>query len=126
MSEYYLQLRGHSERELQIVSHELRKRYQNHAGDAAITAKRLADLLAKAEEHEAVLLQCLQDLETRDVIAQLGGYRIAQDEQMDASCEPSHLLQSSQGQEGTTDDMDEDPPEEDEDLENLDEYGEYH
>lgn len=34
-SEHYLQLRGHSERELQLASAELHKRYQNYARDAA-------------------------------------------------------------------------------------------
>src|SRR5436305_6170691 len=71
-SEYYLQLRGHTERELHLVSHELRKRYQNHAGEAAVTAKRLADFLAEAEAHEQILRQRLQDAEARSVFAQMG------------------------------------------------------
>ena len=73
--EYYLQLRGHTERELQLASQELRKRYQNHAGEAAVTAKRLADLLADVQAHEQVLMQRLQDGEGRSVFAQMGGYQ---------------------------------------------------
>lgn len=79
-SEYYLQLRGHTERELHLASAELRKRYQNHAGEAAVTAKRLADLLAEAQTHEQILLQRLQDMEARDVFAQMEGRESPEDE----------------------------------------------
>ena len=74
LSEYHVQLRGHTEREMQFASAELRKRYQNHRGEAAITARRLADLLAKASDYETVLVQRQHDLETRDVFARMHGY----------------------------------------------------
>jgi putative transposase len=77
LSEYHLQLRGHTERELQFASAELRKRYQNHRGEAAITARRLADLLAKASDYETVLMQRLHDLEARDVLARMHGSHLA-------------------------------------------------
>jgi len=77
--EYYLQLRGHTERELQFVSSEVRKRYQNHRGESAVTAKRLADLLAQASAHETILMQRLHDLEGRDVFARMNGYHLASD-----------------------------------------------
>jgi hypothetical protein len=70
-SEHYLRLRGHSERELHLASSELRKQYQNHTRDAAITAKRLADFLADLSGHDAVLRQHWQDAEARDVFAQM-------------------------------------------------------
>jgi hypothetical protein len=70
-SEHYLRLRGHSERELQIASAELRKQYQNHTRDAAITAKRLADFLADLSSHDTVLRQHWQDAEARDVFVQM-------------------------------------------------------
>jgi putative transposase len=79
LSEYHLRLRGHSERELQFASAELRKRYQNHRGEAAITARRLADLLAAASDYESVLIQRLRDLEARDVFARMHGYHLAWD-----------------------------------------------
>jgi len=79
-SEYYLQLRGHTERELHLASAELRKRYQNHAGEAAVTAKRLADFLAEAQTHEQILMQRLQDMEARDVFAQMEGRESLEDE----------------------------------------------
>jgi putative transposase len=123
-SEQYLQLRGHSERELQIASSELRRRHQNHARDAAITAKRLADLLASAQAHETILLQRLHDLEARDVFARLGGYQMhASGQPAKASEEmpiPSPMMQKPELVSGQiTDD------ENDEDLEGLEEYGEY-
>lgn len=70
-SEHYLQLRGHSEQELLIASSELRKQYQNHSREAAITAKRLADFLADLSGHDAALRQHWQDAEVRDVFAQM-------------------------------------------------------
>jgi len=80
-SEYYLQLHGHSERELHLASHELRKRYQNHAGESSITAKRLADFLAQASSHEEVLKQRQHDLEARDVFAHMGSPRMIEEVQ---------------------------------------------
>ncbi len=80
-SEYYLHLHGHSERELHLASHELRKRYQNHAGESSITAKRLADFLAQASSHEEVLKQRQHDLEARDVFAHMGSPRMIEEVQ---------------------------------------------
>jgi putative transposase len=73
ISEYYLQFKGHSERELLLATTELRKRRQEHTKHASITAKRLAEFLASAEAHEALLTQRLQDAELQDVFAQMGG-----------------------------------------------------
>ena len=73
ISQYYLQFKGHSERELLLATAELRKRQQNHAKETSITGKRLAEFLASAEAHEVVLTQRLQDAEAQDVFAQMGG-----------------------------------------------------
>jgi putative transposase len=73
ISEYYLQFKGHSERELLLATAELRKRRREHAKYTSITAKRLAEFLASAEAHEVVLTQRLQDAELQDVFAQMGG-----------------------------------------------------
>ena len=70
-SEHYLQLRGHTERELQLASAELRQQYQNHRRDAGITAKRLANFFADLSGHDTVLRQHWQDAEARDVFAQM-------------------------------------------------------
>jgi hypothetical protein len=48
-SEYYAILHGHSEREMRMASEELRKRRQNHSGEVAITAKKLAEFLESVE-----------------------------------------------------------------------------
>jgi putative transposase len=73
ISQYYLQLKGHSERELLFATAELRKRQQNHAKETSITGKRLAEFLTSAEAHEVVLTQRLQDAEAQDVFAHMGG-----------------------------------------------------
>jgi putative transposase len=75
ISEYYLQFKGHSERELLLATIELRKRRQEHAKHTSITGKRLAEFLASAEAHEVVLTQRLQDAEVQDVFAQMGGMK---------------------------------------------------
>ncbi len=126
-SEYYLQLRGHSERELHLASHELRKRYQNHAGEASITAKRLADFLAQASAHEEVLRQRQHDLEARAVFARMGSPRMIEEIQEQARTqdfltpntmrEPTQELSSRM--ETTNDET------QDDDDEELEEYEEY-
>jgi putative transposase len=73
ISEYYLQFKGHSERELLLATAELRKRQQNHSKEVSITGKRLAEFLAEACAQEVLLTQRLQDVEAQDVFAQMGG-----------------------------------------------------
>jgi putative transposase len=75
ISEYYLQFKGHSERELLLATAELRKRLRNQEKEISLTAKRLAEFLAEASAHEVVLTQRLQDAEAQDVLAQMGGYQ---------------------------------------------------
>ena len=75
ISEYHLQFKGHSERELLLATAEVRKRLRTQSKELAITARRLAELLASAEAHEVVLTQRLQDAEAHDVLAQMGGYQ---------------------------------------------------
>ncbi len=125
-SEYYLQLRGHTERELQIGSSELRKRSQNHAGEAAVTAKRLADLLAEAEAHELVLMQRLRDMEARDVFAQMGGHHLLEDEQEPTLHHPSSASLSPERHDTVVpvERELEEEEDDDDDVEDLDEYEE--
>ncbi len=75
ISEYHLQFKGHSERELLLATAEMRKRLHNQSKELSITARRLAEFLASAEAHEVVLTQRLQDTEAQDVLAQMGGYQ---------------------------------------------------
>jgi hypothetical protein len=69
-SEYYSVLYGHSEREVHLASEELRKRHQNHSGEFAITAKKLAEFLESVELQEEILIQRLSDLEARSIHVQ--------------------------------------------------------
>jgi putative transposase len=64
-AECYADLRGHSERELELASKELRKRHKGEAGGPAISARRLADLLSGIAVTEAILLQQRHDIEAR-------------------------------------------------------------
>ncbi|HEX3642761.1 MAG TPA: Mu transposase C-terminal domain-containing protein [Ktedonobacteraceae bacterium] len=75
ISEYYLQFKGHSERELLLATAELRQRLRNQSKEFSITGKRLAEFLASVEAHEGVLTQRLQDAEAQDVLALMGGYQ---------------------------------------------------
>ncbi|MGZ3625071.1 MAG: hypothetical protein ACXVDN_21715 [Ktedonobacteraceae bacterium] len=89
VSEYYLQLKGHSERELLLATAELRKRLSTHSKEVSITAKRLAEFLSSAQSHEAVLTQRLRDAEAQSVFAQMGGYQGKPQEERDSACEGS-------------------------------------
>ncbi len=62
-SQHDLIFQGHSERELQRATVELRRRHQAHVGQFSITAHRLADFLTSLEGREAFLLQRLRDRE---------------------------------------------------------------
>jgi hypothetical protein len=64
-SEYYTILHGHSERELMIVSNELRRRQQCHSQGLAITAKKLAGFLQSVEAEELLMAQRLRDQEAQ-------------------------------------------------------------
>ena len=124
LSEYHVQLRGHTERELQCASAEIRKRYQNHRGEAAITARRLAELLAKASDYETVLIQRQHDLEARDVFTLMHGYQQAMTLE---ELPPAVLTEVATGGENQQEDVVHahalvlDPDEEEE----LDDYEEY-
>jgi hypothetical protein len=137
-SEHYLQLRGHSERELQLASAELRKQYQNHRRDAGITAKRLADFFSDLSGHDTVLRQHWQDAEARDVFAQMKEGQMAQDIFTDqeeyaptlalvhAGSVSEQEVQSNQESKSARQSHLTEITEDDEDLEDLDEYEEFH
>jgi hypothetical protein len=69
-AEYYSVLHGHSEREIHLISEELRKRRKNHSGQFAVTAKKLAVFLESVELEEEILIQRLSDLEARSLHVQ--------------------------------------------------------
>jgi len=134
-SEHYLQLRGHSERERDLASSELRKQHQNHRREATITAKRLADFLADVSAHETLALHRWHDLEARDVFERMGGSLLFSSLEPDlpepapplvlvGSRErqlPSRLVATTRSHQDATSEIDED----DLDLSALDEYEEY-
>lgn len=128
LSEHHLQLRGHSERELQLASSELRKRYQNHGRGGAITAKRLAEFLASVEAHETLLMQRLHDLEGHSVLTRMGGYRMLSGDQAQTELAASSLPLFPAFPHEALGPLESAEPaleEEEEDLEDLEEYEEY-
>lgn len=73
ISQYHTILQGHTEKEVLLASKEIRRQTQLHEKRRTVTAKRLADFLANAAEHEAIRHQRIRDLEARailDAIAQ--------------------------------------------------------
>lgn len=73
VSQYHAQLSGHTEKELLLASKEIRRQHQLHTANAAVTARRLADFLAKASAHEVIRQQRLLDLEARAVLEIMSG-----------------------------------------------------
>ena len=72
-SQFYAILSGRSERELAIITAELRKSAQGDEESRGLSAARLAALLSKAEGHQALLLQRMKDQESRPIIDALAG-----------------------------------------------------
>jgi transposase InsO family protein len=68
LSEHYAIFTGHSEREIQLATAELRKRDQLHGQQFTITARKLADFLSSLEAEELLLQQRLRDTEAREML----------------------------------------------------------
>ncbi len=64
-------LQGRTERELMVAAEEMRRRNKRHTQNQMFTAKRLAEFLASAEMHEKTLVQRLQDLAAKNLIADI-------------------------------------------------------
>lgn len=64
----FLALRHHSERELQLISDELRRRRSVSAQQYPITIQRIAEFLASVEAEEQFGIQRLCDAESRDIL----------------------------------------------------------
>jgi putative transposase len=71
ISQYFAQLHGYSEKARLLASAEIRQRASHPR--SRITAKQLADFLAKATTHEALLLQRLHDQAARRVLETMAG-----------------------------------------------------
>jgi putative transposase len=65
----YVALEGHTERELFIVTQELRKQAKRDGVRASLSAARLAAYMGKAVAHEELLRQRLRDLEGKKVLS---------------------------------------------------------
>ncbi len=74
ISEHYAQFKGHSERELQIATEELRKRNQRHSQQFTVTAAKLAHFMTSVEAQEALLEQRKRDYEARSVFSLMEGH----------------------------------------------------
>jgi len=72
ISQYYAQFQGYSEKARLLAAAEWRQRQQGQT-PRRMTAKHLAEFLAKATGHEALLLQRLHDQEARRVLAAIAG-----------------------------------------------------
>jgi len=64
-SEYYMALRGRSEREIMLATEELRKRHHMHSTQKFnLSARTLATFLESVEDHEELLMQRTRDRES--------------------------------------------------------------
>ncbi len=68
ISQYYSTFSGHSEKELLLATIELKRLGKLTRTSTSISAKRLADFISHVQEHEALLLQRLRDLEGHQVL----------------------------------------------------------
>jgi putative transposase len=78
VSQYHTFLQGHSEKELMLASKEIRRQNQLHTKNRTVTARRLADFLNSASEHEAIRQQRIRDIEAKailEAIASSGGQK---------------------------------------------------
>lgn len=73
ISQYYTVLHQRSERELMILSSELKKRYQQHSKHFTITARKIADFLTTTQADEVLLSQQLKDKEAKIVLKLIEG-----------------------------------------------------
>lgn len=65
---HFLGLRNHSERELQLISDELRRRRSVSAQQYPITIQRIAEFLSSVQAEEQFGIQRLCDAESRDIL----------------------------------------------------------
>jgi putative transposase len=72
-SQFYAQLSGRSERELAIMTAELRKAAQGDEESRGLSAARLSAFLEKAEGHQAWLLQRMKDQESHPIVDAFAG-----------------------------------------------------
>lgn len=69
ISQYYSTFVGHTEKEVLLAASEIRQSAKRNTTKINLNAKRLADFMNNVQEHEALLLQRLRDLENKVVIS---------------------------------------------------------
>jgi len=72
LSQYHVQFRGRTEREIQLAGEELRSRHRRHGQQFNITAAKLAEFITSVEGQEVLLTQRRKDVELRGVLALMG------------------------------------------------------
>ncbi|MUG96988.1 DDE-type integrase/transposase/recombinase [Scytonema sp. UIC 10036] len=68
ISQYYGIFNGRTEKEILLAAQEIRQNSKRNAVSTNLNAKRLADFIASAQEHEAILVQRLRDLESKVLV----------------------------------------------------------
>ncbi|MBD2694148.1 TnsA endonuclease N-terminal domain-containing protein [Anabaena catenula] len=79
ISQYYSTFVGRTEKEVLLAAQEIRQQDKRNVVSTNISAKRLADFIARVQEHETLLLQRLRDLEAKSVRENLtsGGHEVS-------------------------------------------------
>ncbi|WP_375479717.1 transposase family protein [uncultured Nostoc sp.] len=73
ISEYYTLFQGHSEKEIELASAELKKRHKNYASKYKMRAKHLGEFITSAEAGEKLLKQRLCDEQNQEVFQVIEG-----------------------------------------------------
>ncbi|WP_411863277.1 Mu transposase C-terminal domain-containing protein [Tolypothrix sp. PCC 7601] len=71
ISQYYSTFVGRTEKEVLLAAQEIRQLNKRSATATNLNAKHLADFIANVQEHEALLLQRLRDLESKRLLDNL-------------------------------------------------------
>ncbi|MBC1237220.1 TnsA endonuclease N-terminal domain-containing protein [Nostoc sp. 2RC] len=71
ISQYYSTFVGRTEKEVLLAAQEIRQLNKRSATAKNLNAKHLADFIANVQEHEALLLQRLRDLESKRLLDNL-------------------------------------------------------
>ncbi|WP_308256803.1 hypothetical protein [Geminocystis sp. GBBB08] len=73
ISQYYSEFQGHTEKELKLITNELRKSHSQNNKQSKISAKKLAEFLYSVEAEEILLEQRLHDAQALDVFQIIDG-----------------------------------------------------
>lgn len=73
ISEYYPIFKNRTEKELQLITSEIKRQKQNSSKKFSITAKRIADFIRQTESDEKLLLQRQKDSEGQEILRIMDG-----------------------------------------------------